>query len=86
MNCPKVPSPHLQHKIPGRAASGFIRLAMPRRAKTLAAQIRAKPRLPVLMVAFLFTAEMIQWKPATLIIHRNNIYIVSDIYAAFRPV
>ena len=59
---------------------------MPRRAKTLAAQIRAKPRFPGLMVAVLVTAEMIEWKPATLIIHRNNIYIASDIYAAFRPV
>ena len=82
MNCPKVPTPH---KIPATAESGFIRLAMPPH-QVAGGQLRANPRLLVLMVAFLSTAEMIEWKPATLSIHRNIIYIASDIYAAFRPV
>ena len=86
MNCPNVPTPPpLQHGIPGGAAAGFIRSPMPRRAMAQTTEIvtpatyRGNCSVPLYR-------KMIRWKHATLIIHRNNIYIASDIYAAFRPV
>merc|ERR1712121_61858 len=69
MNCPKVPTPH---KIPGTAESGFIRLTMPSRQNAGGTDARTT-RISGLTTAFLFTAEMIRWKVATLSIHKNNI-------------